>query len=131
MACRPNELAAGTGEGAGEHHREVARAVSVTTRVNRAIPWAAKNALDRLMKPIAVTPFSSQSALRRSSAGTRTRAGAALLAPEIADYDAGFEQARPAVPVEALPSQSVVERFDVAVVPRRTRRMYESPTLPA
>ena len=37
---------------------------------------------------------------------------------EVADDHAGFQQGVPVVAVEAFPAQSIVERFDVAVVPR-------------
>lgn len=37
---------------------------------------------------------------------------------EVADDHAGLEKAVPVVAVQALLAQSVVERFDVAVVPR-------------
>jgi hypothetical protein len=41
---------------------------------------------------------------------------------EVADDHAGLEQGVPVVAVKALLPESVVERFDVAVVPRTTRR---------
>jgi hypothetical protein len=45
-----------------------------------------------------------------------------VLVLEVADHHPGFEQGRPVVAVEALLPESVVERFDVAVVPRGTGR---------
>jgi hypothetical protein len=41
-----------------------------------------------------------------------------VLVFEVTDHHAGFEQIRPVVAVETLLPQAVVERFDVAVVPR-------------
>ena len=41
-----------------------------------------------------------------------------VLVFEVADDHAGLEQGVPVVAVEALLAESVVERFDVAVVPR-------------
>jgi hypothetical protein len=37
---------------------------------------------------------------------------------EVADHHPGFQQVGPVVAVEALLPESVVERFDVAVIPR-------------
>jgi hypothetical protein len=41
-----------------------------------------------------------------------------MFALEVTDHDAGLEQGVPVVAVQALLAQAVVERFDVAVVPR-------------
>ena len=50
---------------------------------------------------------------------------------EVADHHPGFVQVGPVVAVEALLPQAVVERFDVAVVPRRPGGIYDSPTFPS
>jgi len=48
---------------------------------------------------------------------------------EVPDHDPGFAQVGPVVAIEALLSQAVVERFDVAVVSRRAWRDVGQPDL--
>lgn len=57
--------------------------------------------------------------------------GVAVLILDVADVDPGFEQVRPVVAVQTLPSQATVERLDVAVVPTAARRDVRHPALPA
>ena len=54
---------------------------------------------------------------RRSVAQGRVSVSAVVFVLEVADDHPGLEQGVPVVAVEALLSQPVVERFDVAVVP--------------
>jgi hypothetical protein len=56
----------------------------------------------------------------RSVAQRRMAVSMIVLVFEVADHHAGFEQGVPVVAVEALLTQSVVERFDVPVVPLLT-----------
>ena len=55
---------------------------------------------------------------RRAVAQGRVSVSVVVLVLEVADDHAGLEQGVPVVAVEALLPESVVERFDVAVVPR-------------
>src|SRR6478752_6597850 len=55
---------------------------------------------------------------RRSVAQGRVPVLLIVLMLEVADDHAGLEQGVPVVAVEALLPESVVERFDVAVIPR-------------
>ena len=58
---------------------------------------------------------------RRSVAQGRVTVSVVVFVFEVADHDAGLEQRVPVVSVEALLPKSVVERFDVAVVPWSAR----------
>src|SRR5271165_2153923 len=55
---------------------------------------------------------------RRSVAQGRMAVAVVVLVFEVADDHPGLEQTVPVVAVEALLAESVVKRFDVAVVPR-------------
>jgi hypothetical protein len=55
---------------------------------------------------------------RRSVAQGRVAVSVIVLVLEVADDHASLEQGVPVVAVEALLPEAVVERFDVAVIPR-------------
>ena len=68
---------------------------------------------------------------RGQVAQRRVAVSAIVVALEVTDHYPGFAQGRPMVAVQALLPQPVVERFDVAVVPRLSGGMYDSSTFPS
>jgi hypothetical protein len=76
--------------------------------------------------PVAVRHWGVGLPARRSAHGRRAvaqgRVAVVVLVFEVADHHSGPEQVVPVAAVKALFAKPVVERFDVAAVPRRARR---------